>query len=77
MHGNQPRMKEHVRCDDTFCQRISACEVDDRTEWRRGWQTAAPHYFLASEGAAANGEPGPVAAANWFRDRDFDRVAGR
>jgi hypothetical protein len=54
VHRHQPGMKEHVRCDDTFCQRISASEVDDRTERRCGRQTATPHDFLASEGAAAN-----------------------
>ena len=30
--GDQPGMKEHVRRDNAFCQRISASEVDHCTE---------------------------------------------
>ena len=52
--GNQPGMKEQVRGDDSFCQGISACEVDDSTEWRGGRETTPQYDLLGAEGGAAD-----------------------
>jgi len=70
-------MKEHVRGDDSLGQRISASEVDDGTEWRRGRQTTPNHDFGWSESGAANRYAGTSASADRVWDRDLNRVARR
>ena len=51
---DQPGVKEHVGGDHSFYPRISASEVDDRTQCRRGRQITPETDLLDAEGSAAN-----------------------
>src|SRR2546430_10147060 len=69
-------MKKQVRGNDSFRQRISASEVDHRTERRCSGQATPQHDFLAGESGATDGSSGAPAAADRFRNRYLDWIAG-
>src|SRR5229473_5023913 len=73
--GNQPRMKEHVRSDNSFCQWVTTRQVDDRSECRGSRHGAADHDLLESESGAADRYAGTTPRADRIRDRDLDRIA--
>src|SRR2546428_13845655 len=75
-HGDESGMKKQVRGNDSFRQRISASEVDHRTERRCSGQATPQHDFLAGESAATDGSPGAPAAADRFWNRYLDWIDG-
>jgi hypothetical protein len=61
---HQPRMQEHVRNDNSLEQRLSADEVNDRTECGRGRKATPSHDFLTPKGGAPNDCAGTPAATD-------------
>jgi hypothetical protein len=70
-------MQKQVRGYNSFCQRISAPEVNQRPKRGCGRQTMPLDDLFSAECGAANRRASTAAAAYRFWNRDLDWLARR